>query len=262
MARGKSNEYYEDATGDDGLEAKEDSSLTLPLTIIGVTLLLSLGFLYYYFGPSISELAGDVADPSESSAPVTLTVGGAEFRIPTNYTRFPKDRRGGERDQVSLYALLPDFEPFSHGDKETFEQESKTSPVIYFEINTPPFLLDEKPRLEKLYRDHIGSPPSQGPDGLTRYSFDGSTGYKDEDLFIFDEDTDHPVILRCYRETGTINMPSCRRDMNISDKLSISYRYQRHWLPQWRAIDAEVQKLVNSWMVDETTPAPAAADRG
>ena len=64
---------------DFGLEAKQDSSLTLPLTIIGVTLMLCFGFVYYYFGPTISELRGNTPDPSASSEQIPMSLGDVDF---------------------------------------------------------------------------------------------------------------------------------------------------------------------------------------
>jgi len=253
----------DDSTDDQvAMQAKEDSSLTLPLTIIGVTLLVSAGFLYYYFGPSYNELTGNVADPSASKSPVSVSVEGHDFRIPANHMRYPKDRRGGTRDRVALYALLPRFEPFSPGKKEVFETERIDSPIIYFEISGHQFALDEKGRFERLYKEHIVDlAGSQGPDGLTRYEFDGTTGYKDEDLFALGIDSDQPVLIRCYRETATIPMPDCRRDdVRISDDLAVSYRFKRHWLADWRTIDKDIMDNITAWKTAPLKPAAPAGD--
>lgn len=236
-----------------GMEAKEDSSLTLPLTIIGVTLLVSAGFLYYYFGPSISKIRGNVADFTESEALVQLTIEGQDFRIPANYTRYPKDRRGGVRDRVALYALLPDFEPYSPARQEIFETDSLDSPVIYFEIGGHQYALDEKGRFDLLYKERIVDlNGTAGPDGLTRYEFDGSIGYKDVDVFTLDIDSENPKVIRCNRQTATIPMPDCRReDIRISKDLSVSYWYKRHWLADWRVIDQTVLAHIDQWLVKE-----------
>lgn len=249
----------DDRSSDDqmGMQAKEDSSLTLPLTIIGVTLLVSLGFLYYYFGPSIGELTGNEVDPTTSQDLVKVTIQGTNFTIPGNHMRYPKDRRGGARERVALYALLPKFAPYSESKREIFESESVDSPVIYFEISGYQFALDEAGRFDELYREHIvdlnGHP---GPDGLTMFEFDGSTGYKDEDVFTWDLDTDNPIIIRCYRKTPTIPMPDCRRDdAKIAENLVVSYRFKRHWLAEWRKIDKTIHAKVQLWMTAQA-PTP------
>ncbi len=244
-----------------GGEAKEDSSLTLPLTIIGVTLLLSAGFLYYYFGPSIDELTGNALDPTASQEIVAVTIGGEEFRIPTNYTLLPKDRRPGAKTRVELFALLPDFEPFSPNKQEEFESNSPESPVIHFQIAENSSALIEKDRFERVYADHI--PNLEGEDGpheLTIYKFDSSPGYEGQELMADRSNPERPRYIRCDVFSEFVPRPHCRRDLELSEKISIAYRYKRPWLKDWQEIDREVIALVESWMQVQPTvveePAP------
>ncbi len=223
----------------------------MPLTVLGVTLLLSFGFLYYYFGPTIRELRGDSPDPSASVAPLYMSVGEVPLVIPTNFTRFPRARRGGERESVSLYALLPDFKPFTPDKSEIFDSNVPDSPVIYFEISAFRTALEEGERLEKVYIEKvIDDYGRDGPYGLTAYDFGENTGYKNEDLFVYYGEERGPVVLRCYEETELIPSPHCRRDMRLNDKLALSYRYKRPWLAQWRTIDEDVKSLVLSFVAD------------
>ncbi len=239
------------------IEAKQDSSWTLAFTILGVTLLLSLGFFYYYFGPTLSELTGDTPDPTASEDLIPLKIGDVSFLIPASYTRFPRARRGGQRDEVALYALLPDFEPYSSETKELFENNAPDSPVIYFEIISFTPALTEKERLERVYMENVVDRKGrQGPYGFRMYQFMENTGYKDEDLFVYGRNTDSPVVIRCYRETELIPSPHCRRDLELTDTLLLSYRYKRPWLAQWRAIDQSLRAFVLSLRVPSPTPKP------
>ncbi len=244
-----------------GGEAKEDSSLTLPLTIIGVTLLLSAGFLYYYFGPSIDELTGNALDPTASQELVDVSIGGHPFRIPTNYTQFPKDRRPGAKTRVELFALLPDFEPYSPSRQEIFESNSPESPVIYFQIAENTSALNEQNRFDRVYADHIfnldGEP---GPFELTRFEFDGSPGYDGQELFAASGEDAKAKYIKCHTTSDTVPRPHCRRDLEISEEISVSYRYKRPWLKDWKEIDAQVLNLVNSWSQASLTAAPEAEE--
>ncbi len=228
------------------IEAKQDSSWTLPFTIIGVTLLLSFGFLYYYFGPTLSELTGDTQDPSASDELIRMTIGDVNFQVPTSYTRFPRARRGGERESVSLYALLPNLESFSAEKRDIFEANNPDSPVIYFDVAVHRSTLEEADRLNRVYLDNVDGAGRVGPYGLTAYEFSEASGYKDEDLFVYNESGAVPVVIRCFCETEVIPSPHCRRDMRLTETLSLSYRFKRPWLAQWRDINDKVQEFVLS----------------
>jgi len=235
------------------IEPKQDSSWSLALTVIGVTLLLSFGFVYYYFGPTLSELTGDAPDPTASEESVSLSIGGVAFLIPANFTRFPRARRGGARDQVALYALLPKLEPYSLDNQTAFDNNAPDSPVIFFDVSDYHTALSEKERFERIYMENVVDRKGrQGPYGFTVYAFSASSGYRDQDLFVYGKDTDHPVIIRCYRKTDIIPSPHCRRDFRLSDTLLLSYRYKRPWLAQWKAID----QALRSFVIALRVPAP------
>ena len=232
---------------DFGVEAKQDSSWTLPLTIIGVTLLLSFGFVYYYFGPTISELRGDTPDPSASALPVNLTVGDVDLVVPTNYTRYPRARTPGVKESVSLYALLPDLEAFSSEKQDIFDSNESDSPVIYFTISAYDAALEENERLDRIYLEKVVDPKGrQGPYGLTVYEFIENSGYRDEDLFVDYGQDGGTVVIRCFKQLDHIPSPHCRRDMRLSDTLGLSYIYKRPWLAQWKEIDRNVKALTLS----------------
>jgi len=235
-----------------GIEAKQDSSWTAPLTILGVTLLISFGFLYRYFGPTLTEIRGDTPDPSASDVPIVMDIGRARLIVPTNFTRFPRARRDGPRDSVALYSLLPEFEAFTVEKAAVFDSNSPDSPVIYFDISNYSSALSEVDRLEKVYKEKIVDPQGRdGPYGLTVYEFAQGTGYDHEDLFVFYEEGKQPVVLICDEETDVTPSPNCRRAMRLNETLSLSYRYKRPWLAQWRSIDLSIQELVNSFIVDD-----------
>lgn len=236
---------------DFGVEAKQDSSWTLPLTIIGVTLLLSFGFVYYYFGPTISELRGDTPDPSASALPVDIAIGGVDLVVPTNFTRYPRARTPGVKDSVSLYALLPDLEAFSTEKQEIFDNNESDSPVIYFTINSYDAALEESERLDRIYLELVVDPKGrQGPYGLTVYEFIENSGYKDEDLFVDYDQDGETVVIRCYRQQDHIPSPHCRRDLRLTETLGLSYIYKRPWLAQWKEIDRNVKALTLSMRRD------------
>lgn len=252
MVREQDDQDYNSAAEEFGMEAKQDSSWTVPLTILGVTLLLSFGFLYYYFGPTFLEITGETPDPSASVKPISMTIGGMPLVVPTNFTRFPRARRDGEKQSVALYALLPDLEPFTPEKSMIFDGNEPDSAVIYFEISEFGLALEEGDRLVKVYLEKTIDPNGRdGPYGLQAYDFTNNSGYRDEDLFVYYQENDEPIIVRCYEESELIPSPHCRRDLRLNENLALSYRYKRPWLAQWREIDKSVRSFALSLLADD-----------
>ena len=103
-----------------GEDVKRELSWRYPLGIFLATLILCAIFLYYYVGPSVDELGGNVPSPAISEEPVAIDVADMRFAIPANYTVFPRDRRGGARDEVWLYALWPTLSGYAPSRREDF----------------------------------------------------------------------------------------------------------------------------------------------
>jgi hypothetical protein len=79
-----------------------------------------------------------------------------------------------------------------------------------------------------------------GPFGLRQYSFRADSGYRDQDLFVGATDGG-PMTLLCAKIAPEVISPSCMRDMPIGEEVSLSYRFKRAHLNQWRKIDAGIK---------------------
>ena len=132
-------------------EIREESSWRYPLGIFLATLVLCAVFLYYYVGPSVDEFSGNAPSPSISEEPIDFSVGGSTFRAPSNYTVFPRDRRGGERDEVSLYVLWPTLTGYTPARREEFLENKKDTRRIDIVISTRLSAFDEQERIDVLY---------------------------------------------------------------------------------------------------------------
>jgi hypothetical protein len=231
-------------------DAQEESSWTTPLRIFFITVVLAGGYLYYYLGPSVDDIQGNTPKASVSTVPIELIVGGTTFSIPENFTQFPRARRGGVRDNVALYAMLPNLGPFTHDDAEYFEDSTKTSPIVHFQIESYRAPFNEEERFSRIYRPKIADlEGSKGPDGLTAYTFREGSGYQDEDLFVGKDDLGNMVLLRCTRVESKLLYPNCRRDSQMTDTVGLSYRFKRSRLDSWREIDNDVRALAISFQV-------------
>jgi hypothetical protein len=235
---------------DGPVEAIEEPSWAIPVTVIVVVGILSLGFLAYYFAPTITEILGHAQKPSEETQPVDVVIAGVRHLIPTNYTRFAYGRRGGIQDKIELYALLPDLKPYEPDLVEAFQDGSAESQVVYFDIEAQAEGFTEDNRFRKLYLKLVNEVHGyRGPYGLRRYAFERTTAYRDEELFVRENDDGTVVMFRCYKNEPQIVSPTCRRDLELGNGLELHYRFMRSQLGNWEDIDQGLRALARSFQV-------------
>lgn len=240
-----------------GDEIREESSWRYPLGIFLATLLLCAVFLYYYVGPSVDEFSGNTPSPAISEEQVEFSVGGVNFRAPANYTVFPRDRRGGERDDVSLYALWPTLTGYTPARRDEFIENERNTRRIDIQISTRTSAFDEQGRVNVLYlpqtNDRRGAPTSFQ---MRKFTFKDAranvptNGYSDTELFLGETASGKPIALFCFEERDEIRSPECWREFELSETVSISYRYKRRLLEEWKAIDAKIEAFVTGLVVD------------
>ena len=239
-----------------GEEVRQESSWRYPLGIFLATLILCAIFLYYYVGPSVDEIGGNAPSPAISEEAVNVSVGGAEFNIPANYTVYPRDRRGGARDEVWLYALWPTLSGYAPARREEFlENEPDTRRIdILLAQRSSPF--GEKERIEILYMPQtIDSRGVRTPMQLIRYDFKESradaptSGYADTELYIGDAGDGAVLAIFCFKTADDNPSPECWREMELSQNLSLTYRFKRPHLEEWRKIDTDVRAFVEKMRV-------------
>lgn len=243
-----------------GEEIKAESSWAGPARILFITLILAAGFVYYYFGPSVEDLQGNSPKASTSREPVTVQVGGATFTIPQNYTQFSKTRRGGVQDTVELFAILPDFEGFTIARQEDFEGNAESSPVVHitlqdlhaparrFQNETLEQRMTEREKFERIYLPLAVDPKGDSARyGFTRYRLSDTWGGADKELFVYEASDGGIVLYRCLPSVANMPSPWCRRDIMLTERLMLSYRFKRSRLSEWRDIDEKVTNLIASF---------------
>lgn len=231
--------------------AKRDSSWGAPLRILLLVVVFATVFLYYYFGPSLNELQGNRPEASASTTPVALVIGGQNFLIPENYTQFPRARRGGIRANVALYAMLPDFKPFTIADELTFENNEEDSPIVHFQLESVRSPFNETERIERVYMPSVlDTTGERALYGLTNFQFLDGSGYQDQDLYIGTDDLGRRAALTCGKDLQEILAPSCRRYTQLTDQVMLSYRFKRSRLRDWKEIDRGIREIALNFIVD------------
>ena len=56
------------------------------------------------------------------------------------------------------------------------------------------------------------------------------------------------IVLLCTKLAPGVAAPSCLRDMPLGEGLSLSYRFRRAHLAEWRKIDSGIRARVASFM--------------
>jgi hypothetical protein len=233
-------------TGADEQQAiKGHSGWLVPMAVFVLTAALSGALLLYYLGPGPRALIEERPRPTASTSPVTLTVGGVRFTIPSNYIRYKWARTGGSLKQVDLFAALPDLRGYSDADAQTFLGNAADSPVINMLLHDQQLRLSEGERLQRIYIGYAGDPNGKpGPFGLTQYAFRNDSGYRGEDLFV-GLLKGGLVVLRCDRFTAQDQSPSCLRETRVAHHAALSYRFKRSQLSRWREIAGGIDGLMH-----------------
>ena len=186
--------------------------------------------------------------PTDSTAAVAVTLGGTGFTIPASYVVYASARRGGRKDELEMMALLPDLQGYSLTDAAAFASQAPDSRVVNFTLRAERRTLSDQERLEQSYLPLVENRDgTSGPHGLTAYSFRPNSGYDGYELYMGGTPAG-TTILRCEKETDDVPAPSCESMTNISDELSLTYRYRRAHLDQWRDIDAGIRALAGAFM--------------
>lgn len=230
-----------------GGPARQRSVWIIPLGVFVVTAALSALVLAYYFAPTPPELVTEHAAPTEDSHRIAISVGSMGFRIPGDYLLFASDRKGGKRTNVRMAAFLPDLRGYSASESHALAGNAPDSEVVYLNLREERFNVSEKERIERIYMPQLVSTnAAAGPFGLKLYAFKPSTGYRDDDLFIGDGDVG-PVALRCTRPSQLTPSPNCLREVLLGPGVTLTYRFKRAHLEDWKDIDKNIRELIGSF---------------
>ncbi|MEO1016010.1 MAG: hypothetical protein AAFX08_12575 [Pseudomonadota bacterium] len=111
----------------------------------------------------------------------------------------------------------------------------------------------EKERIEKLYlpgvKDRSGEKTVHQ---LVRFEFKErsddvpTNGYSENELFIGEAANGDQIAIFCVREQSSVSSPHCWREFEITENVTLTYKFKKPYLPEWRAIDAQVRKFIDA----------------
>ena len=190
-----------------------------------------------WFGRSIA-LAGHTDDTTLRE----IVIGNNVISAPSNTIRFERARRDGIATRLDLYLRWPDLDGYSDAARADFNHANDTRRIIFVSFEERMMSRDMSGRLAPIYASMIVRPGVPGPAGITLYGFSEQSGYLNEVLAVAEQKGGEPFVARCLSGTNTAeSLAPCERDIHVGDNLSLSYRFPKELLGNWRELDAAIR---------------------
>ena len=227
------------------MKLSRDSDWLAPL-ILGLGAMFVIGLialLIFLINPPLRELTKNEQPLfAFSSDPVDLKVGSLKLQVPKNYIR---RNRGKE---VLLHALLPDMAPYQEKNWWLFEDKGPAARLVQIRFLQEKGRHSEEQRFTHFYLKKLRpGDQAQVPSGLTHYLFKPSAKRDNEDLFTGKDRQNRRLLYLCFRPSPLSVAPHCSRTFPFSANVSLTYRFKRAHLKNWRDIDGRVQDLIEKF---------------
>jgi hypothetical protein len=222
--------------------------ITAAIALLAIlTLAISIGGRW--FGARVS-LAGN----TESTAPVTLTIGRDTLQLPENTLRFPSQRRSGTSERADLYLAWPQMQGYSRDNRDRFDNVAESADLVFLQITQATMSRDMSGRYDPIY-SHLTTPnPEPFANGMTLHRLRADAGYGDEVLLTAPREGEPDYVVRCVLPATPEMATSgdCQRDIKIGRDLSVLYRFSSRHLAEWDHIDAAIAEFVETRLVNRS----------
>ena len=189
-----------------------------------------------WFGRSIA-MAGHTDDRSLRE----IVIGNNVISVPANAIRFERARRDGPAQRLDLYLRWPELDGYSELTRDDFNHAKGVRRIIFVLLERQTMSRDMSGRLAPIYSKVIAQPGATGPAGLVVHDFTDQSGYVDEVLAVGERSGQAPFVARCLSgASAEESLAPCQRDILIGDGLSLSYRFPKELLTNWRELDAAI----------------------
>ncbi len=216
-------------------------------SITAITLLLLVGLvstagaiMSYYFLKNPDILFAEKTPATAVKKQLALQFEDGRFTIPGYLLRNVKRTPLRKVTKVNLVVPLN----WSAGMKpQFFTSKSDLSEWMLVEIEKRRSFLPISDRLQKIYRFYVASPAVIHSSGLYRYRFKSGSPY--DSIELFTDDLQNPgFIIRCEMQSSLHGTRLCYRQIPISSRLSILYKFPRSQINQWQQVHKTVQSLI------------------
>ena len=194
---------------------------------------LAVGVIAYLLQPGWSDAAAPADAP-----PLPIVIAGMIFNVPPAAIRVPVQRRAGPQERIDLAYRWPELTPpDSHA--------ADLSARLFVTIEVPQTSMPPAERLKTIYPRYIDAAPFSDPGGLTVAPFADGTPYQGEDA-IYDEAAPERFLVRCNRARDDLTLAMCIYERPFG-AASLTFRFPRDWLADWRAVAAGIDRLIENW---------------
>jgi hypothetical protein len=235
---------------DDGIAMSHPASETADFKVVDSRLMMKLfyGFAAValmsvaislagkWFGQTVA-MGGNTTDTTLHE----IVIGNNVIVAPANAIRFDRARRDGLAARLDLYLRYPQMEGYSLAARGDFDRTGPGKNIIFLSFEEQLMSRDMSGRFAPIYSTLIVKPGTSGPAGLTSYEFSEKSGYLNETLAVAERPGATPFVARCLAGPGAAqSLAPCERDILVGERLSLTYRFPKELLADWKELDAAV----------------------
>ncbi|WP_295806620.1 hypothetical protein [uncultured Nitratireductor sp.] len=212
-----------------------------------VLLFLSVGILVLgrWYGATLSN-GGHTASNQLREIVIRNNV----LTVPENTIRFRSARRDGVTLRLDLYLTWPELEGYTLHRRADFNHEDGSRNIVFLTFEEQTMSRDMSDRLEPVYRQVIEKRSIAGPGDIRFHRFKKDSGYAGEVLAIAQATTPMPpFVARCLTGAAAREaLAPCERDINVGNRLSMTYRFPASLLGQWKMLDEAIKRKVSRFL--------------
>ena len=216
---------------------------------IALGIIMALTLIIHVGGRSIGHSL-TTGGHSASTQMHQVIIGNNLLAIPENTIRFANQRRSGTHHRIDLYALYPQMTGYTAETRAWFNDQAPDRRLVFMSIDERQMSRDMSGRFAPIYSVITEPTGETTPSGLSRHVFKPSSGYSNEELLVGPVESGQPrFVVRCLTgNDAAMALSACERDIHLGDDLSLTYRFPRSMLGEWRALEAAVRGFATSAM--------------
>lgn len=192
---------------------------------------------------------------------VNIEIEGNHFAIPKGYIWFEGAWKGGKRDGVNMWTILPDMQPRTEANKNEFDGPGGFRDVIGILLHryNNPVTSQEGPNWQRKrkqqsfewkVKEFTQGEPVDGPYGFKLYR--PRKPSRDGELLFRQLPDGSLYFIQCHTDSQG-PFPGCSSEIYLSDKLYIRYTYGKQHLKDWQAVDKKIRELIRGFEINKSS---------